>query len=225
VEVEVLRAASGGSTTALNLFGTEFANQVLGSAGANVLRGEGGNDDLRGFAGDDILRGGTGNDRLDGGDGTDTAQFAGARSSYVISTTGGVTTVTGADGTDTVTNIERLQFGDGVYDLAGNPLAAPQVMPGLEAEAAGKDDLLMDDPFVLPLPDSDLPPVMPPVDDVAGLKLLSGADQPEIMPGVETDGLPLLLPTEGISFKHAGSLLWLDEGLTDRPTQWEDFLA
>ena len=225
VEVEVLRAASGGSTTALNLFGNEFANQVLGSAGVNVLRGEGGDDDLRGFAGDDTLRGGTGNDALDGGDGTDTAQFAGARSGYTITTVAGVTTITGADGTDTLRNVERLQFGDGVYDLNGDPLAAPQTLPGLEAEAGGKHDLLMDDPFVLPLFDGDLPPVMPPVDDGIGFKALTGGDQPDIMPGVETDGLPLLLPAEGASFKHTGSLLWLDEGLTERPTHQDDVLA
>lgn len=56
-----------------------------------------------------------GNDTLNGGDGIDTAVYAGNRSNYTL-TKGASTYIvsdkTGADGTDTLTNIERLVFSD-----------------------------------------------------------------------------------------------------------------
>ncbi|WP_369160732.1 Ig-like domain-containing protein [Candidatus Thiodiazotropha sp. LNASS1] len=70
-------------------------------------------------AGDDTLTGGTGDDYLDGGVGTDTAVFSGARADYTINyyeatgelvvsdTRGG-----SPDGTDTLINVETLQFSD-----------------------------------------------------------------------------------------------------------------
>ncbi|WP_345075681.1 peroxidase family protein, partial [Paeniglutamicibacter cryotolerans] len=64
----------------------------------------------------------------------DTAHFSGARSEYTITTTGGVTIVAhqdgnGIDGTDRLTNIERLQFSDTVVDLTGT------VVEPVDAEA------------------------------------------------------------------------------------------
>ncbi|NKX50325.1 heme peroxidase, partial [Arthrobacter deserti] len=72
----------------------------------------------------------------------DTANFSGPRSEYDISTTGGVTTVahSGADagggdggaaddgkgdGTDRLTNIERLRFADGTFNLDGTEMGTP----------------------------------------------------------------------------------------------------
>lgn len=75
---------------------------------------------LYGDAGDDILRSSVGSDILDGGNGFDTAVFAGVRSSYSISVSGGITTVSNADGTDTVTNVEQLQFTDVTTNAAGD---------------------------------------------------------------------------------------------------------
>ena len=97
-------------------------DKVYGEAGDDRLFGDGGNDEIFGGDGADLLTGGVGNDVLDGGDGRDTAVFSGARSAYTISTTNGVTTVNGPDGVDRLTNIERLQFSDGAFDLAGNRL-------------------------------------------------------------------------------------------------------
>ncbi|MCS4095543.1 peroxidase family protein [Rhizobium sp. BK176] len=57
----------------------------------------------------------------------DTAVFSGRQANYTITTVGGLTTVTdnvGTDGTDRLTNIERLQFSDGSVLL---PNAAPGV--------------------------------------------------------------------------------------------------
>src|SRR6185312_2574122 len=63
----------------------------------------------------EILNGGTSAD-------VDTANFSGARAEYDITTANGVTTVahvrgSGDDGTDTITNVERLRFTDQTVDL------------------------------------------------------------------------------------------------------------
>jgi hypothetical protein len=60
---------------------------------------------------------GPGNDTIDGGTGFDTAVFSGARASYSITRNGKTVTVTGPDGTDTLTNVELAQFSDGVRTI------------------------------------------------------------------------------------------------------------
>lgn len=60
----------------------------------------------------------------------DTAVFSGAQSEYDVSTEGGVTTVvhargTGADGTDTLSGIEMLQFSDVILDLETGESESP----------------------------------------------------------------------------------------------------
>ena len=112
-----------------NATGSNHADVLIGSADANTLNAGGGSDTLYGGAGDDVLDGGVGNDSLFGGDGADTAVFSGIRAAYTISVSGGVTTVTGPDGTDTLQTVERLQFADMTTDLAGNPAGAPPPEP------------------------------------------------------------------------------------------------
>ena len=53
--VELIEAVSASATTALNLTGNEFAQQVAGNAGANVIDGGSGNDLLTGYGGADIF--------------------------------------------------------------------------------------------------------------------------------------------------------------------------
>ncbi len=101
-----------------------LGSTLNGDAGDDRLEGGSGADTLNGGTGDDLLIGGGGNDAINGGDGTDTAVYSGNRSAYTISVSNGVTTVAGPDGTDTVTNVERLQFADGLYNAAGGPLGA-----------------------------------------------------------------------------------------------------
>lgn len=99
-------------------------DQLTGAGGADLLRGGAGADNLAGGDGDDALIGGVGDDIMDGGDGSDTAYFSGARDDYTILTVGGITTVSGADGTDELTGVEFLRFRDEtVYVGGGN--AAP----------------------------------------------------------------------------------------------------
>lgn len=69
VAVESLLSQSG--TTAINLFGNDFANSLQGNAGSNILHALGGNDVLIGHEGDDNLNGGAGADITNGGLGDD----------------------------------------------------------------------------------------------------------------------------------------------------------
>ncbi len=89
---------------------------------ANVFDGGLGEDILFGFGGDDSLTGGAGDDALFGGDGTDTAIYSGPQGRYTLQIErDGVTVIdrSGADGTDTLSGIEFLSFGDATeFNLA-----------------------------------------------------------------------------------------------------------
>lgn len=81
------------------------------------VAGSGFTDTLVGSQGNNVLRGGGGNDAIDGAGGTDTALYASARDNYTIAraATGPALSVaanTGSEGTDSLTNIERLSFAD-----------------------------------------------------------------------------------------------------------------
>jgi hypothetical protein len=75
------------------------------------------NQTFNGTAADESFTGGTGNDTIDGGAGIDTAIYSGPRSSYIF-TLGASTTVQDkrttaqSDGTDSLKNIEVLEFSD-----------------------------------------------------------------------------------------------------------------
>ena len=114
--------ASGDGTDSLinieNLVGSRFADSLTGDDSANAIAGGGqadtlsgglGNDTLSGGEGGDILFGGLGDDVFDGGVGTDTADFRATGDAVTVdmSAGGGSGTVTG-QGTDTLSNIERV---------------------------------------------------------------------------------------------------------------------
>jgi len=106
----------GGS--ALNGTGNGLQNLIIGNALDNVLDGGAANDELRGDVGNDTLIGGAGDDILLGGTGIDTASFSGNRSQYTLHVNpDGTVQVTGSDGSDSTTSIERFQFADGTTSL------------------------------------------------------------------------------------------------------------
>lgn len=70
------------------------------------------NDVLTGNSGDNILQGYDGADTVDGGGGIDTFILDGSRSSYTVTNTNGALRLAGPDGSDRLTNVERLQFDD-----------------------------------------------------------------------------------------------------------------
>lgn len=112
-------------TTILNAYGGDGNDVLIANAKGSVLHAMAGSDTLTGGAGNDTLDGGAGNDKLDGGAGTNTAVFHGAAASYAITKTAGGFTIadkTGLDGTDQVTNVQRLQFADAgiAFDVSGH---------------------------------------------------------------------------------------------------------
>jgi Ca2+-binding RTX toxin-like protein len=85
---------------------TPYRDWVLGSAAADMIATGGG---------DDLAVGGAGNDVIDGGSGTNTALFLGRRHDFAISRSRSavvVTDTTGDEGSDTLSNIQFLQFAD-----------------------------------------------------------------------------------------------------------------
>lgn len=94
---------------------TPGADTLTGTAGADTINALAGNDTVAAGDGNDLVRGGPGDDALDGGAGIDTAFFSEARAAYTITRTATGYTVShngGADGVDTLVNVERLQFSD-----------------------------------------------------------------------------------------------------------------
>jgi Ca2+-binding RTX toxin-like protein len=118
------------------LVGGSGVDDLRGDAGADMLVGNGGDDILSGGSGRDTLLGGNGRDTLNGGDdadildgggfddtinggsNVDTAVVRSLSSSYTVTQTStGVFQVVGADGTDTLTGVEFLQFDDQIIRL------------------------------------------------------------------------------------------------------------
>jgi Ca2+-binding RTX toxin-like protein len=87
-------------------------------AGGGTLYGGTAGDWLQGGPGNDILHGGPGFDHLDGGGGINTALYDGALHQYGFGA--GYTQVIGGPegGTDTLANIQRIQFVDGYLAFA-----------------------------------------------------------------------------------------------------------
>lgn len=101
-----------------------------------------GEDILTGTLHNDIIVGGGGNDTIDGDHGFDRAGFSGNRADYIITTdytylidpSLATTTVQqiggGGDGTDTLTNVEILEFADGAFSVADFIGPPPPPTPG-----------------------------------------------------------------------------------------------
>jgi large repetitive protein len=88
-----------------------------------LLTGTSGDDQLTGTAGNDRIDGVGGNDTIDGGAGTDTVVVRASVSdvlSYAIDGHG-VVTLTTSLGTETLTNVERVQFSDALFAVDTNP--------------------------------------------------------------------------------------------------------
>lgn len=94
--------------------------KFLGSLGDDRLIGsDQAGDWLYGSYGNDTMAGRGGNDTLEGAGGLDTAVYAGTRSAAVISRNANhiLTIAAGANGVDTVSGVEQLQFDDGLFSL------------------------------------------------------------------------------------------------------------
>lgn len=108
----------------VDVLGNGLDNVISGNNGNNTLVGDGGSDFLTGGSGDDVLNGGSGNDVLDGGGGVDEAVFSGPRSSYTLThNSNGSWSVSGPEGSDTLTTVERAVFSDQTIELRVVPVA------------------------------------------------------------------------------------------------------
>jgi len=99
-----------------------YAQNFKGSSAGDTYTGTIFADTIAGNGGADTLAGGGGNDAIDGGAGTDRALFSGSKADYSwVENTDGTWTVThvngGADGVDTLRDVEILQFSDGDVEL------------------------------------------------------------------------------------------------------------
>lgn len=107
--------------------GSEFTTQSPAAGGAYtlnvsipghpVIEAVSTGSTLNGGDGNDVMTGGSGADTFDGGAGTDTVIYAGMRSAYTIATVNGATTISFGGVTDTLTNVERVQFSDQILTL------------------------------------------------------------------------------------------------------------
>ena len=103
--------------------------------GDDYVQGTADSDMIAGGAGNDVLAGGAGNDALDGGTGFDVVRYGGSRADYAVVQSGGSVIVTGPDGVDTLTSVERIAFKD-YWALSSMP-GWQQTRTDLTAVAAG----------------------------------------------------------------------------------------
>ena len=135
----ILSLAAGGlSSVGFDAMGRGAYDNIAIPAGSVIENAIGSrfDDVLIGGPGNNVLNGGGGSDWFDGGDGVDTVVLSGRRLDYVLSNLGGFTFVSARDGSggrETLQNIERLQFSDGVLTLAAAPRGSDLVAtPGQE---------------------------------------------------------------------------------------------
>jgi hypothetical protein len=93
--------------------------RLSGYGGNDTLAGGPGNDFIDGGTGNDVLRIGAGHDNIDGGAGTDTALFDMSTAGITGYSRGLLTeyTVSTANGTFDLSNVDRAQFSNGLFAL------------------------------------------------------------------------------------------------------------
>ena len=98
-------------------------SQVVGIFGGYTIANGVVIENAIGGKGNDTLVGNSADNSLDGGAGDDSVVFPGARAAYTVTDQGGSVRVTGPEGTDTISNVEKLVFSDTTVNLT--PSAAP----------------------------------------------------------------------------------------------------
>ncbi len=136
---------SSGNDTIVGSVGDEFFDLLAGDdvayagAGDDIVVGGSGDDSIFGGSGSDHLQGDSGNDLIDGGSEADTVIFSGQKADYSLSYNGASGTMisSAADGSDTVQNVEFVQFQDGLFALQAGVLSAVDSTPPPPANTAG----------------------------------------------------------------------------------------
>ncbi len=135
------------------IYGGSGNDKINGGKGEDLVSGGAGNDKLKGGDGNDVINGGAGNDDIDGGKGIDTTVYQGLYLQYALSFShtgnlkGTVTDlVANRDGTDTLKNVEFIQFNDALYDVVNDvfyTLNSPAVI-GAPENAIVTEDVGLD---------------------------------------------------------------------------------
>ncbi|RZN13007.1 hypothetical protein CWO91_01215, partial [Bradyrhizobium genosp. SA-3] len=108
--------------------GSNLADTLVGSSNDEYFVGGGGADTISAGGGNDGITGQGGNDTIDGGAGTDMVIFTGTQSQYTVTTPGPIVVqdnTAGRDGTDSLTNVEVLQFSDAIVLLSSGASGSP----------------------------------------------------------------------------------------------------
>ncbi|NNE52930.1 MAG: hypothetical protein HKN30_11080, partial [Sulfitobacter sp.] len=111
--VAAARFSTDGSGT--DVSGTSLGDFLFGDDLANSLIGLDGDDTVFAEAGNDTIEGGSGNDEIAGGPGVDSLQLSGSDQEYHVAFYQDGTVkvehkVTGGDGTDHLTGVEKIEF-------------------------------------------------------------------------------------------------------------------
>jgi VCBS repeat-containing protein len=129
----------GGHFAAGNIANALLYHGNTASLIEDVIGGSG-NDRIVGNTADNHFTGGAGDDSLDGGAGNDTAIFAGNHDNFVWAENSNgswtVTDLTGAQGVDTLWNIENLQFGDTIVSIGTAPPVVTNAAPTITSAAS-----------------------------------------------------------------------------------------
>ena len=120
--------------------GGDGNDAIEGNQGKDSLFGGSGDDTISGDEGSDFLHGGAGDDLIDGGQGQDIAAFSGDINDYTITQNADGSynvqdNVAGRDGTDTVYNVENLDFGGSSHVLIDFEIPAASSSDWTEAIA------------------------------------------------------------------------------------------
>jgi len=128
-------ASAADSSTGLGRYKISVTTRALsnGTEGADTLEGGAAAEAFHALDGNDRVRGGGGDDVIDGSAGIDTALYGGMRSSFTVTQSGTgwrVADGSGAEGSDLLQGIERLQFADRhlALDLAGHAGQVAQLL-------------------------------------------------------------------------------------------------
>lgn len=110
---EVL-AKLAGTSSSDTLTGSQFNDFIDGGAGDDIINPGPGNDFVDAGAGNDIISGSQGDNIIDGGSGTDKVVYLGTLSQFNVQGDGKFITV--GDNTDTLKDVEFLEFDDTVVN-------------------------------------------------------------------------------------------------------------
>lgn len=113
--------ADTGTTTLIDIETVRYWGMLSDNVSITVTGAREAGETYVGAYGREIIHSGSGNDSIDAGDGLDTVIYSGARAGYVVTRTDAGLAVTGAQGNDTLANVERVHFGDTAlaFDITG----------------------------------------------------------------------------------------------------------